>query len=110
MNENVAYLGTERIPTLNLEYDEGTIESSRIRMAKFGLRTRGGAWPAALGFGRAITIKRGQETLFDGFITEKGRKAAGDEAVILAPKNAPSRWAALENVIKKNSSNSASTM
>jgi len=27
---------------------------------------------------------------------------AGDEAVILAPKNAPSKWAAVENVIKKN--------
>jgi hypothetical protein len=26
---------------------------------------------------------------------------AGDEAVILAPKNAPSKWAAVENVIKK---------
>lgn len=26
---------------------------------------------------------------------------AGDEAVILAPKNAPSRWAAVENVIRK---------
>ncbi len=26
---------------------------------------------------------------------------AGDEAVILVPKNAPSRWAAMENVIKK---------
>jgi hypothetical protein len=26
---------------------------------------------------------------------------AGDEAVILAPKNAPSKWAAVENIIRK---------
>ncbi len=29
------------------------------------------------------------------------RGAAGDEGVILVPKNTPSRWAALENVIKR---------
>lgn len=34
---------------------------------------------------------------------------AGDEAVILAPKNAPSKWAAVENVIKKISGNSSMT-
>lgn len=30
------------------------------------------------------------------------RGAAGDDAVILVPKNAPSRWGALENVIKRS--------
>lgn len=29
---------------------------------------------------------------------------AGDEAIILTPKNAPSKWAAVENIIKKGSS------
>jgi hypothetical protein len=32
------------------------------------------------------------------------RGQTGDEAVILVPKNAPSRWAALENVVKRSDS------
>ncbi|HVM90464.1 MAG TPA: hypothetical protein VMU11_01025 [Verrucomicrobiae bacterium] len=32
------------------------------------------------------------------------RGSTGDDAVILVPKNAPSRWAALENVVKRSDS------
>ncbi|MEN9558225.1 MAG: hypothetical protein RL141_594 [Candidatus Parcubacteria bacterium] len=43
--------------------------------------------------GKKYSILTASVTFFKG--------AAGDDAVILVPKSAPSRWAALENVIKR---------
>ncbi len=47
-----------------------------------------------LAAGRTWRVLKASVTYFKG--------EAGDEAVILVPKNAPSRWAAVENVIKRN--------
>lgn len=44
--------------------------------------------------GRSWKVIKASVTYFHGDVS--------DEAVILVPKNAPSRWAAVENVIKKN--------
>jgi hypothetical protein len=46
--------------------------------------------------GRSWKVLRASITYFHGEVA--------DEAVILVPKNAPSRWAAVENVIKSNPS------
>jgi hypothetical protein len=46
--------------------------------------------------GRSWKALRASITYFHGEVS--------DEAVILVPKNAPSRWAAVENVIKSNPS------
>jgi len=44
--------------------------------------------------GRSWKVLRASITYFHGEVA--------DEAVILVPKNAPSKWAAVENVIKAN--------
>lgn len=44
--------------------------------------------------GRSWSVLKASVTYFHGDVA--------DEAVILVPKNAPSRWAAVENVIKRN--------
>jgi hypothetical protein len=44
--------------------------------------------------GRAWRVLKASMTYF--------KAEAGDEAVVLVPKNAPSKWAAVENVIKKS--------
>jgi hypothetical protein len=44
--------------------------------------------------GRSWRVLKASVTYYHG--------EAGDEAVVLVPKRAPARWAALENIIKKN--------
>lgn len=69
----------------------GPIERQRI----MGILTRDehtGDWKA-VGNGKKYNVLTASVTFFKG--------TAGDDCVVLVPKSAPSRWAAIENVIKR---------
>lgn len=70
----------------------GPIERSRL-MAVLGYDTSTGQYYAATD-DRRWNVIRASVTYFKG--------EAGDEAVLLLPKDTPSKWAAVENIIKKN--------
>jgi hypothetical protein len=70
----------------------GPIERGRV-VAELGFDATSGEYYAVHEDKRWSVIKA-SVTYFKG--------EPGDEAVLLVPKNAPSKWAAVENVIKKN--------
>ena len=70
----------------------GPIERQRI-IGNISFDQENGQY-TVLAAGRSWKILKASVTYF--------KAEVGDEAVILVPKNAPSRWAAVENVIRRN--------
>ena len=70
----------------------GPIERSNV-MASLGFDQTNNEWYAAEGDKRWSVLKA-SVTFFRG--------EQGDDVALLVPKNAPSKWAAVENIIKKN--------
>lgn len=75
----------------------GPIERQRI-IGSLSFDQESGQY-TVLASGRSWKVLKASVTYFKANVA--------DEAVILVPKNAPSKWAAVENVIKRNPNNSS---